>query len=167
MSGTERVLYIVDLPFMILTYLTILPTRKEHFSKLRCLVWCVTGIAFILFVTTGKPNLKWVYIGVPVGIVLIVLFYLTIPDTKSEQPKQGIQFLVTFLGSMSSCCWMYILLELLIDMLNTIGLVFDLESSFLGFTVIAIGNALPDAMNTIAFSKQGQAIMAISGAYNG
>jgi solute carrier family 24 (sodium/potassium/calcium exchanger), member 6 len=62
---------------------------------------------------------------------------------------------------------MYILLELLIDMLNTIGLVFDLESSFLGFTVIAIGNALPDALNTIAFSKQGQAILAISGAYNG
>jgi len=48
---------------------------------------------------------------------------------------------------------MYLLIDLLIDLLNTFGMVFNLESSFLGFTVLAIGNALPDALNTMALSK--------------
>lgn len=90
MSGTEKVMYIIDLPFMILTYLTILPTHKSHFSKLRCLIWCVTGVSFIMFVTTGKPSMKWVFIGAPAAVILLALFYFTIPDTKGEHPKQGI-----------------------------------------------------------------------------
>jgi uncharacterized membrane protein len=90
MSGTEKVMYVIDLPFMILTYLTILPTRKEHFNKMRCLIWCVTGVSFILFVTTGKPSLKWVYIGGPACVVFLLLFWFQMPDTKSEQPKQPI-----------------------------------------------------------------------------
>jgi len=34
-----------------------------------------------------------------------------------------------------------------------IGIIAKLDASFLGLTIIAVGNALPDAMTTIALSK--------------
>jgi Ca2+/Na+ antiporter len=34
-------------------------------------------------------------------------------------------------------------------------------------TIIAMGNALPDALTTIALSKEGYAIMGMTGAYAG
>jgi Ca2+/Na+ antiporter len=37
----------------------------------------------------------------------------------------------------------------------------------LGLTIIAMGNALPDALTTIALSKQGLAIMGMTGAFAG
>ena len=48
-----------------------------------------------------------------------------------------------------------------------IGIIAKLKASFLGLTVIAVGNALPDALTTIALSKQGYALMGLTGAYAG
>jgi len=42
-----------------------------------------------------------------------------------------------------------------------------LSKSYLGLTVIAIGNALPDGVTTIALAKKGLAIMGLTGAYAG
>jgi hypothetical protein len=41
----------------------------------------------------------------------------------------------------------------------------NLSKTYLGLTVIAMGNALPDALTTIALAKQGFAIMGMTGAY--
>ena len=40
-----------------------------------------------------------------------------------------------------------------------------MPSSFLGITIIAVGNALPEALVTIQLSKQGFAVMSMTGAY--
>lgn len=165
---TEKVMFIIDYPFLILTYLTILPTTKEHFSKMRCLVWIIPGISFFCWMVVSKiPNWKWLYIGGPIAVVLAIIFVVFIPMDSSIEPPGWVQLLTTFIGCANSCTWMYLLIELLIDLLNTVGLAFNIESSYLGFSVIAIGNALPDALNTMALAKAGQGIMAISGAYNG
>lgn len=60
------------------------------------------------------------------------------------------------------------LIEMLINLLKVVGLVFNLDDSYLGFTVIAIGNSLPDLFNTFALLHgEGFETMALSGAYNG
>ena len=46
-------------------------------------------------------------------------------------------------------------------------MILNLREAYLGLTVLAIGNALPDALTTIALCKQGSATMAISGGYAG
>ena len=48
-----------------------------------------------------------------------------------------------------------------------IGIIAKLKASFLGLTILAIGNALPDALTTIALSKQGYALMGLTGGYAG
>lgn len=40
----------------------------------------------------------------------------------------------------------------------------NLSNTYLGITVIAMGNALPDALVTITLAKQGYATMGITGA---
>jgi Ca2+/Na+ antiporter len=45
------------------------------------------------------------------------------------------------------------------------GMLSKLNSTYLGLTVIAVGNALPDGVTTIALAKQGYAMMGMTGAY--
>jgi len=87
MSGTEKVLFVMDYPFMILSYLTILPTTEEHFSRLRCLIWPIPGTAFAMWMIFGHPSMIWVYIGGPIALVLLIIFFFGIPRDSAEKPK--------------------------------------------------------------------------------
>lgn len=42
---------------------------------------------------------------------------------------------------------------ILIDLLTQIGMLYYIPSTYLGLTILAIGNALPDAFTTIAIAK--------------
>lgn len=42
---------------------------------------------------------------------------------------------------------------MLIDMLNVFVIIFRLNNTFMGITILGIGNALPDALTTIALAK--------------
>lgn len=57
--------------------------------------------------------------------------------------------------------------SVLIDSLGLIGVLFNLPKTYLGLTVLAVGNALPDAFTTMALVQSGSATLAISGGYAG
>jgi Ca2+/Na+ antiporter len=63
--------------------------------------------------------------------------------------------------------WTYFVSGLLIDLLTLIGLVTKLSPTYIALTIIAVGNALPDALITIALSTKGQAKLGITGSYAG
>ena len=63
--------------------------------------------------------------------------------------------------------WSYLATNILIDLLTMIGVITQLSSTYLGLTILAIGNALPDGLTVIALSKKGMAEMAITGVYAG
>ena len=46
-------------------------------------------------------------------------------------------------------------------------LIFDLDETFMGLTILGIGNALPDGVTTVALAKKGYAQMGITGSYAG
>ena len=52
-------------------------------------------------------------------------------------------------------------------MLGAVGILLNLDTTFLGLTILAVGNALPDALTTLTLVKQGFGTMAISGGYAG
>lgn len=66
---------------------------------------------------------------------------------------------------MVSLVWIYLLSGILIDALTFFGMLSNLAPSYLGMTVIAMGNALPDGLVTMTLAKQGYATMAMTGAY--
>jgi len=51
--------------------------------------------------------------------------------------------------------WTYVLSDMLIDMLNLFAVIFKLDNTYMGITILGIGNSLPDALTTIALAKNG------------
>jgi len=74
---------------------------------------------------------------------------------------------MNILSIFSGCFWAFIVIEVLVDLMTCVGLIAKLSNTYLGLTVLAIGNALPDALTTIALAKKGQAITGIIGTYAG
>ena len=63
--------------------------------------------------------------------------------------------------------WCYLTTSILIDLLTMIGIITKLDSTYLGLTVLAVGNALPDSLTVVSLSKRGYATMGITGVYAG
>ena len=63
--------------------------------------------------------------------------------------------------------WTKLCSGLLVDLLTLIGTITNLSTTYLGLTILAFGNALPDGITTIAIAKKGQAIMGITGGIAG
>ena len=74
---------------------------------------------------------------------------------------------MNILGLFGGLLWTYILINTIIDLIECIGILLNLNKTFLGMTVLAIGSSLPDAITTIALCKHSESIMALSGAYSG
>lgn len=64
---------------------------------------------------------------------------------------------VAISGTIYGLLWTYIASMLLIDLLGLFVIVFRLDTTFMGLTVLGIGNALPDALTTVALAKKGYA----------
>lgn len=57
-------------------------------------------------------------------------------------------------GTVLGLLWTYVLSDMLIDLLNMYVVVFKLNNTYMGLTILGIGNALPDALTTIALAKK-------------
>ena len=162
----EKILYIVDFPFEWARKLTMPPCEEDSYDKRLTYAWPFTGVLFFIFAFLKTPSMLWVYIGVPVCIASFLFFFLTQKDAPNDQvPKYFI--LITLIGAIGGLLWTYVMSSILIDMLNMLGVIAKLEPSFLGLTIIAVGNALPDALTTIALAKQGKANLGLAGGYAG
>jgi Ca2+/Na+ antiporter len=66
-----------------------------------------------------------------------------------------------------SIVWIGWLSDILVDTLGIIGLMFGIDSAFLGITVLAWGNSVGDMVANIGVAKRGMAKMAIVGCFAG
>ena len=78
---------------------------------------------------------------------------MTRPKKNEEIPSYFL--FIVFLGILCGLIWTKIACGILIDLLTFVGLLLNLQTTYLGLTVIAVGNALPDGLTTIAIAKQG------------
>ena len=162
-EGFGFFIYMIETPFIWILYLTVLPCNREQYSKTRCLMYSIPGMLFNVWIT--NRSLKWeVYaIGLAAGVALLLFFWIVL-DPK-EPPKWV--FVLTLLSMVGSLMWTYLLVGSMIDLMECIGIVLNLQKTFLGLTILAIGASIPDALTTIHLCKQSESIMAISGAYAG
>jgi len=92
---------------------------------------------------------------------------------EAEEPQETcnknlFNWIAVLVGIVAGLLWTYLLVGLLIDMLNALGIFLNLDSTFLGLTILAVGNALPDALTTISLATDPKAVtMAVSGGYAG
>lgn len=95
-----------------------------------------------------SPALWWLGL-IPVGLLISAAIYFT--TEEKDPPKYFI--IIELYGSIGALLWTYLISGVLIDLLNFMGMVLKLETTYMGLTVIAVGNALPDAVTTIALAK--------------
>lgn len=165
-SKLTKVLDTLDLPLDYLRKLTILPAEEEHFHHYYTYLWCLFGVATLLVFTLGFVMTS-LYVLLGAGsffLALFVFFQHSLPD-KRALPKCFI--FMNILSIISGMFWAYIIVEILVDLMTTVGLIAKLSNTFLGLTVMAIGCALPDFLTTFALAKNGQAITGIIGTYAG
>lgn len=160
----QKLMKCVDVPCEWLFYLTCTAVSEDDYDYGRLMVWPVPGV-YLFFYTFTKEwyGMSWLYVGLPVVAVIYALFFFTLK--KNEAPRWHMVF--TCIGVINGLMYTYIFVGFLIDMLNTLGVLLGLDNTYLGLTILAVGNALPDALTTIAFCKQGYTTMAISGGIAG
>lgn len=163
-SLLDEILEICDYPFLFVLYLTALPTQEEYYSKLRCMVYSIPGMIFAWYILHPILDMTYVTIALPAGVALFFFFAAVLPNDNTP-PRWFLAIAVA--GVVAGLMWSYILIGALIDMLELIGVVENLDETFLGLTILAIGNALPDALTTVSLVKSGAGTMAISGGYAG
>lgn len=64
-------------------------------------------------------------------------------------------FLIEVTGCLTAFFWTGYISGILIDILTFIGVISKLSATYLALTIIGVGNALPDALITIALAKKG------------
>ena len=84
---------------------------------------------------------------------------------REEAPK--LFWLVALVAMICGFIWTNFVIIILIDCINAVGIITKLSSTYLALTIIAVGNALPDAIITIALAKKGKAVLGITGSYAG
>jgi Ca2+/Na+ antiporter len=60
---------------------------------------------------------------------------------------------ICLVSTLMGLIWTFVLSEMLIDLLNTYIVIAKLDNTYMGLTVIGIGNALPDALTTIELAQ--------------
>ena len=154
---------LIERPFMWILWVTVLPCDKEQYSRKRCLAYAFPGMIFAVIGCTKMVDKYTLAIGGGLGLFIFILFFLTLPEKKLPRGFLAINIL----GLFASVLWTYILINIMVDLIECIGIILNLNKTFLGLTVLAIGSSLPDALTTITLCKQSESIMAISGAYSG
>ena len=100
-----------------------------------------------------------------VSCVVFTFFYITQRNMTGEYPSYFVKMNV--LSTIIGLTWSFIITSILIDLLTMVGIVAKLDTTYLGLTVLAVGNALPDSLTVVSLSKKGYAIMGITGVYAG
>ena len=163
-STLSQVIDIIDFPFVWIRKLTIPPVEVEEYNHKLTIAWPIFGILFSVWVTTLTPSIDWLFI-IPVALALILFFSTYRPKTNSELPSYFV--FITIIGTVNGILWTKFLCSILVDLLTFVGVLTNLSTTYLGLTIIAVGNALPDGLTTIAIAKQGQAMMGITGGVAG
>ena len=110
--------------------------------------------------------IKYYFVMIILGVIVILLAIVI-----KFQTKRGI--LPNMVKTLSVMCflmsmiWIWFCAELLVSMLKTFGLIFNIPSAFLGMTFLAFGNSLPELAVNCSLAKNGYSQMAISGSVGG
>ena len=159
LSIPQKIIYLIDRPFHYLRFITLPPCEK--YNRIQATIYPIPLLLLLYFIIYRLDWSIWVSCWIFIGGVCSVLIYLT----GQVQPRYYIIIQVT--GTIGALVWTYVVSGILVDLLQYLGMLSKLPSTYLALTVIAIGNALPDGVTTISLSKQGYAVMGLTGGYAG
>lgn len=103
--------------------------------------------------------------------ILILSFALSISvllrfnTYHSEPPPTPYTGMLILLGFIMSIVWIWVLANIVVDLVTIYGNIFGISSTFLAVTFLAVGNCIGDAMAALSISKKGYGGMAMTGCF--
>ena len=152
MGWYDRFFVIIDFPFVWIRKLTIPPCEEDEFDNWLVMLWPYVGIPVAAMIILKKfPTTSgWLLYLVP-AIIWSAIWYKNNKE-RNTPPKKGYIW-ISFVGMVCGFIQTYYVIGALIDLLQMIGIFSKLSATYMGLTIIAVGNALPDAMLTITLAK--------------
>lgn len=153
-------------PIEFLCRMTIPVCDKAHWNKnISTMQPTMCFLAFLVF-TNEIFNFTWkTAIMFAASALVCVLVHFT--TSKNEPPPSSIFWLWEIFAFLMSLVWIYMLANVIVDILMTYELISGISSALLGLTVLSWGNSVGDAFATIAISRRGFGEMALTGCIAG
>ena len=98
---------------------------------------------------SAPPLSFWIILGcsIPVGILI---YFIT---KREEPPKWSVVFsLITFVLTI---IWIEFFSGILVDFIGLLGIVMNINTAYLGATLLAWGNSVGDMVANVGISKRG------------
>ncbi|KAM8992741.1 mitochondrial sodium/calcium exchanger protein isoform 1-T1 [Ara ararauna] len=137
---------------------------------LNCLHIITSPLICILTLKSGTYGLYQIQGIFPVwglvmliGSVLALIIFIT--TSNEEPPKYHCVF--AFLGFLASAMWINAAATELVNILRTLGIIFQLSNTVLGLTLLAWGNSIGDTFSDLTMARQGYPRMAFSACFGG
>jgi sodium/potassium/calcium exchanger 6 len=118
---------------------------------------------------TGNIH-KTIFGGFPIAVIILLIGLLIAgliyKTTKYDTPP-AYHWAFGYLGFVVSVTWIYGLANEVVDLLQAVGIMFNLSDVILGLTVLAWGNSLGDLISNVSMARQGFPRMGISACFGG
>jgi len=105
------------------------------------------------------------WLGFALALVLTVV--IALGTSKTEAPQMHVFWIFQMWSFIMSMMWLYMLANLIVDIVELFGIITGVSSILLGLTLLSWGNSVGDVFTSIAISKKGLGEMALTGCLAG
>jgi lipid-A-disaccharide synthase-like uncharacterized protein len=124
LTCTNAIYWIIDWPAQKILYMTCLPVTKEEYNTNRILLWAIFGPMTVILL--ASQSTAW-QVYLMVGMPICVLFMLTFLCSLKKRDPPTWFWVFTLLGVAIALLYLYVLIAVLVDFLNALGMVFNLK----------------------------------------
>lgn len=170
-NWVDKAFFVIEYPLELLMWITIPPGDQEEYSCWIATFYPFTCIYAYLISTLQSltPSLTVAGLTLPIIVwilpIQLVLCFVIYKHTRNQAPKMPAVMML--FSAIMSVVWIYIVANIVMDILNLVQAVSGFSKVFLGLTLLSLGNSLGDFFVDTALAKKGFTTMAFTGIFSG